>query len=164
MAFGKSFILSLVTVIAVGFFGFLLSMIIGEQIDQIVDNLSDLSDLSIALFGPVITFPYAIVFGLTNSLAEPITAGIIVQSIFYIVACLLAAVVAGKLGENKQEAFGSWFLTAMICAGVALTLTLIEGVYESLLTWTIVSIIIAGIVNGFLYGAVALLLNKAEFY
>ncbi len=164
MAFGKTFLLTLITVIGLGFLGFVLYLVLNEQIGQFGTQLSDLSNLAGALFGPIITFPYTIIFGLANPFAETLTAGLIILYILYIMACLLAAVVAGKIGENKQEAFGSWFLAAMICAGVALTLTLVEGVYESQLTWTIVSIIIAGIVNGFMYGAVALLLNKAEFY
>ena len=180
MAFGKTFALTLLTFIGVNFGGYVLILVIEGQIGNFLSIFTSMSELAIAFFGPITGYPGYILggidiytlegpyttFGFLGELLYSGTAGlgIIIEVIFLIVAPLLAAVVAGKIGEGKKDAFGGFFLAIMISAGGALTLILIGQVYQSILIITIITIILSGVITAFLYGSVALLLNKGDLY
>jgi hypothetical protein len=91
-----------------------------------------------------------------------------------IIPPLVAVIVASKLGDTNQTGFGAWFTTALVVCGVyAILIGIGQLTSASLaLTWfdlttvygelgAILSIFIAGVINGFFYGCISLLLaNK----
>ena len=91
-----------------------------------------------------------------------------------IIPPLVAIIVGARLGDNSQTGFGAWFTTALVASGVYAILFGIGSIYSANLgvAWfnlvaafgeagTIVSVFIAGVVNGFFYGCISLLLaNK----
>ena len=178
--FGKTFLLTLLTFVAVNVGGWLIVLFLNGEILNIISHITDLSKLSGALFGPISETPGWVIGGYIEDSSETYTyfgflgdllsgsttinLGTIIGFVFYIAAPLLAVIVAGKMGDRKGDAFGGWLLAASICIGAALTLTLLGGVGQSVLLITILTIIIAGVGNIFFYGSIALLLHKHQFY
>jgi hypothetical protein len=170
MAFGKTFILSLLAFIGLNFgFAVIVSALAGT-IGTFFTSLADMSVLADALCGPISLYPGTVIgnYGVTPSLVgsffeTPIDLSILLTYIFYIVAPLLAAIIAGRLGESRGECFGAWFLTAMIVMAVALVLELIANSFSIGIS-VLLGIILGGVVTAFFYGCFALLLVKSEFY
>jgi len=91
-----------------------------------------------------------------------------------IIPPLVTIIVISRFGENNQTGFGAWFTTALVACGVyALLLGLGQLSSAPLaLEWfdlttiygelgAILAIFIAGVINGFFYGCISLLLaNK----
>ena len=165
MGFGKAFALSLVAFIGLNFGLLIIIQAIGGIIADFFTSLADMSVLGSALFGPIATYPGAVATDINDMLlVGPFDLADFLGYIFFIVAPLLAAILAGRLGESRTHCFGAWFLVAMVSMGGYLTLVLITGVPESQLVYTIISIIISGVLNGFFYGCFSLLVAKSEFY
>jgi len=167
MGFGKAFALSLVAFIGLNFGLVIIIEAIGGTIGEFFTNLADMGNLSTALFGPIATYPGIVATAMLTMLltdAVPFDLEILLGLIFYIVAPLLASILAGRLGENRAQCFGAWFLVAMVSMGGYLTLTLIVGVTADLLMITIAGVILSGVINGFFYGCFALLVARSEFY
>jgi hypothetical protein len=164
MAFGKTFVLSLVTFLGLNFvFVIIIAALSGSIGTFFPDLLNPLSNLGSALFGPIGILPGAVAVSIPIAFA-PFDLVILLGLIFFIVAPLLASIIAGRLGESRGECFGAWFLVAMVSMGVYLTLILVAGVPPAILIYTIVITIIFGLINGFFYGCFALLFAKSEFY
>jgi len=176
MAFGKTFVLSLVTFIGLNFVFAIIIAALSDSIGIFLPDLMDpLSNLASALFGPIgmedpiilvylPILPGSVAASIPIALIDPIDLGILLGLIFFIVAPLLAAIIAGRLGESKGERFGAWFLVSMVSMGVYLILILIGEVHASDLITIIVNTIISGLINGFFYGCFALLFAKSEIY
>jgi len=91
-----------------------------------------------------------------------------------IIPPLVVVIVASKLGDTNQTGFGAWFTTALVACGVyAILLGVGQGASAFLaVEWfsltalygevgAILAIFIAGVINGFFYGCISLLLaNK----
>jgi len=164
MGFGKTFILSLVTLVGLTFGGWVLYLALSGTIGQIGTALSSLSGIADAFFFPKILYPYpgGVFAGLVTVLfSGAITAEAITLFIFLIITPLLAAVVAGVVGESKVEVFGAWFLVIGVCMGTALTLILLG---PGLTPEGIVNFILGAVVHGLVYGCVALLVAGSESF
>lgn len=154
MAFGKCFGICIALFIGVNFgFAVLVSAIVGS-IGSFFFSLSNMSNLTRALFGPIASDPGIVWLGLVNSFSSGLDLATILTLVGYIVAPLLASLIEGYYGANKGESFGAWFLTACICMVVFLILS----------PSNLANTIIFGIVNGFLYGCFALLSQSGVIY
>lgn len=175
MAFGKTFILTLVAFIGLNFVFAMIGAVLTESIDTFFTDLSDMSILAHVLGGPISLYPGGDVIGIYSTtpenasglmgaiMADDMVLETVLMYIFYIVAPLLAAIIAGRVGESRGQCFGAWFLVAMIGMGIVLVLELIAGEFEIALGY-LLKIITAGVVNALFYGCFALLLSRSEFY
>ncbi len=169
MAFGKTFLLSLVTLVGLTFGGWILVLALDGSIAQIGTYLSTLPGIANAFFFPNILFPYpgdvyngliAIIF--TGTL----TAASLTLIIFLIAAPLLAAIVAGIVGENRNEVFFGWFLAAAVSMGIALTLIIIGFMttYGGILPELIVQFIVGAATQALVYGCIGLLVARYDSF
>lgn len=164
MTFGKTFLLSFVTLVAINFGGWVLYLALSGAIGQFVTQLGSLEGIAHAFFFPkkYIEYPGNTFYWLVLSFSsDPIPADLIVYLIFLIAAPLLAAIVAGIVGENKMEVFGAWMLVIGVCMGVALTLILIDQPQTPAF---IANFVLGAFAHGLLYGCVALLVEKSESF
>ncbi len=177
MGFGKAFLLSLVIFIAINFGIALVIALLGDGISSFFDSLTDMEQLGANLFGTIKGTPYE---GMKNllvnslSLAQESESDPILPLIAFIAAPLVAAIIAGVSAEGKGQAFGAWFLVAMIAAGVILVLEvflnetmrdLVLGLDTlDMISYILLNYLLAALVNGFFYGCFALLTCKSEFY
>jgi len=99
---------------------------------------------------------------------------VLINFLGLIIPPLVAIIVASKLGDTNQTGFGAWFTTALVACGVYAILIGLGQLASPFLalSWfdltaiygeagAILAIFIAGVVNGFFYGCISLLLaNK----
>ena len=170
MAFGKTFALSLLAFLGLNFGFALIVAALGGGIGTFFTDLADMAVLADVLGGPISIFPGTVIgnYDITTSLIgsffeSPMVIANVLTYIFYIVAPLLAAIIAGRLSESRGECFGAWFLTAMIVMAVVLILELIAVSFSIALS-VLLYIILGGVVNAFFYGCFALLVSRSEFY
>ena len=169
MAFGKTFILSLVTLVGLTFGGWILVLALSGTIGEIGTYLSSLTGIASAFFFPNWLFPYPgdVYTGLLVLIfTGTIDAASITLIIFLIAAPLLAAIVAAIVGENKLEVFFGWFLAAAVSMGVSLTLIIIGYMtaYGGILPELIVNFILGAITQVLVYGCIGLLVAKYDSF
>ncbi len=158
MSFGKSFGISIALFIGLSFAFTILIELVNGTIGAFFGTILNLTVLGSALFGPIAMLPGSVWLGLINIfISGPILLGTILLYAGYIVAPLLAAILAGNFADSKGEAFGSWFLTTIIAAVGYMVLLIIGGSFTIAL---IITIIVLGVINGFFYGCFALLLQS----
>ena len=155
--------------------------IIGYTVDGLIAYLfSNIAIIIYSLFAPIATPPtFAILSPVAIPTMAPLTVGIVIMSIGYIISPLLVSVVAGRIGESKSVSFYSWFALSMISAVICMIMPFIAIPYAPImvlminiafttgagkeLTLIIVGLtFIGGIINGFFYGAIAMLVNKSD--
>ncbi|MBY9004249.1 MAG: hypothetical protein KGD73_09785 [Candidatus Lokiarchaeota archaeon] len=169
MNFLKTFIISLVIYLGLNTVFMLIAMftVTGYPAD-------DVWYLVCAVFAPIAIYPGAawVEFGIAPLLvASNLTT--IMYFISLIVPPFLALLVAAFIGENNLTGFGAWFLTAFLsCSLYAIFLGIGQGTSALLyLQWLgmttsiglvggILDIFMAGVVNGFFYGCICILLAK----
>lgn len=163
MSFIKSFFFSMLAFIGLNIAFFFSGVALTENGFEIFFNL--LEDRAIAilepLFGPIYTgMGPEPVLGMALSVDDPEPA-VVVFLVGYIVAPFVAAILSGVLGENKGQAWGGWFLTAMITAGIAMIWGILyrvdAGLDHEVISDFAISQIIFGAILGFFYGCFALL-------
>ena len=173
MNFLKTFIVSLVIYLGLNALFVLLAifLVTGYPVDALY--------IVAAIFSPISVVPGEAwigsgIVGLVNATDIVIS---LINFLGLIIPPLVAIIVASRLGENNQTGFGAWFATALVaCVVYAILL----GIGQSLpivganlyLSWValtavygelgaILAIFIAGVINGFFYGCISLLLaNK----
>lgn len=178
MGFGKAFGIGLVVFIGINFGLALIAFAIGTgNIMGFFDLLTDMGALSSILFTPVMFPPGDVWLGLMSILMGDIgwisvsaiyaelvySGGSMIALIGFIVAPLLAALIAGKMAEGKGAAFGASLMIFIISAVIIMVLGMISGAM-TLELGSILSLIIIAALVGIFYGCFALLTAGSEFY
>ena len=177
MGFGKSFLLSLVAFIGLNFVVSILFFAIDPDsggFDSLMTTIEKAPLMIIYyLFGSVTSVPsnnmdWAIVQPLFN---EDNT--FLILSLGYLVAPIIAAILAGKFAESKFQGFAGWLLTVIVSTvavviGVFLSPTL-ELEFELVYNWVgfeliLIYLVISCVVNIVFYSFFALLVSKTEYY
>jgi hypothetical protein len=138
--------------------------------------MTDVFYIIAGFFSPIAVIPG--VAWTDNGIVGLITTADILTTIIIflglIIPPLVAVIVGAKFGDNNQTGFGAWLTTALLASGIYAILFGIGQLSSANLgvIWfdlvnsfgevgTILSIFIAGVVNGFFYGCISLLLaNK----
>ncbi|MFX1379045.1 MAG: hypothetical protein ACFFA4_08105 [Promethearchaeota archaeon] len=173
MGFGKAFLFSILTFVGLNFIFTIIYYAIGIGFDALFTILQT-SPLMILyyLFGSIISTP-SIIFNWT--IAQPFlhsNMNYLILGIGYLVAPLIAAILAGRFGESKIKSFGGWLLTSVISTGSVIIGAWLSPFSQSNLFvmygWVpddiLVLAIISCLINIFFYGFFALLLTKEEYY
>ncbi len=171
MNFLKTFLVTLVIYIGLNALFVLIAMftVVGYP-------MSDVFYIIAGFFSPIAIIPGVAwtdngIVGLINA-TDILTVLIIFLGL--VIPPLVAVIVGAKLGDNNQTGFGAWFTTALLVSGIYAIIFGVGQLYSANLgvVWfdlvnsfgevgTILSIFIAGVVNGFFYGCISLLLaNK----
>ncbi|MHA1194448.1 MAG: hypothetical protein ACTSP9_19560 [Promethearchaeota archaeon] len=170
MNFLKTFIISLVVYLGLNSVFMLIAMftVVGYP-------ATDVWYIVVSVFAPIYASPGAawIESGIVPLLS---TTDLITDLMFFlslVVPPFVAIIVASLIGDNNLTAFGAWFLTAFLSCSLFAILLGIGQVTSPYLyiQWNgmttsfgsigaILNIIMAGIVNGFFYGCIAILLSK----
>ncbi|MHA2288743.1 MAG: hypothetical protein ACXABG_08140 [Promethearchaeota archaeon] len=135
--------------------------------------LDDILLIVSTLFSPIVNTPDTALLGFGTLHLAPDLLMALLSLLAIIIPPLIAAIVAGRLGDSSKVSFLAWFLTAVISSvvflllaffapGVSLTLgtlwpslVLLYGVFG-----TILYFIVPAIVNGFFYGCIAFLASR----
>ena len=175
MAFGKAFLLSIAAFVGLNFIFTIIYYALGPGFNVLFNTIQGAPLMILYhLFGSIISTPSAI---FNYTIFQPFS-GIFALETFllflgYLIAPIMAAILAGRFGESKGESFGAWALTAgistisviigaLLSATTRTTLTTLYSLasIEQLLIFAIVSLVI----NILFYGFFALLLSKIEYY
>jgi hypothetical protein len=170
MNFIKTFLISLVIYLGLNTVFVLISMFVTPGFP-----MTDVLYIIAAIFYPISVIPGEAWIG--SGIVGLITASdivtVVLTFLWLIIPPLIAIIIGARIGENSQTGFGAWFLVALISCGVyALLLGIGQAEYASpdlTLSWialttsygavgAILSIFIAGVINGFFYGCISLLL------
>lgn len=168
MSFIKTFGISLAAFIGLNvvFFliGHLLAGDLGLYFQSIAASPENILDM---ILGPIpgLWFPSSLIsFVGFWILGMPLEAAEIILFIGIIVAPLVAAILSGRFGETKIEAFGGWFTTVMISALVVMIWGLVDAIIASASFSAIVNLILftvgIGLTYGFGYGCISLLVSR----
>jgi hypothetical protein len=121
------------------------------------------------LFGPIYSLmgPESILITVLYG-PDLVELGDLVLLIGYIVAPLVASILAGIFAENKIEALLGWFLVTMVSAVFVLSwrvyvLSDMGWIAEDIIDYAIHTAILGGIIGVF-YGCFALLFTSAEYF
>jgi len=174
MGFGKAFLLSLVAFVGLNFIFTILNFVIFTGFDTLMTQIQNAPLMIIYyLFGSIASVPstnmeMAIVAPLIYSNIDPLLTGL-----GYLLAPIIAGILAGRFAESKLQGFMGWLLTAVISTvamiiGVFLSLTL-ETTLTSTYGWIgfdviLIYLLISCLVNIIGYGFFALLASKTEYY
>jgi hypothetical protein len=176
MGFGKSFLLSLVAFVGLNFIFTILYYILGSGFNALINEIQ-IAPLMIIyyLFGSIASVPsgilnWVIVDPLFNS-----TMTFLVMGLGFLIAPLIAAILAGRLAESKSQGFLGWLLTVVISTVAVIIGVFLSPTFETILTtlygpeWTgfeviLIYLVISCIVNIIFYGFFALLVSKTEYY
>ncbi|MFX0058854.1 MAG: hypothetical protein ACFE85_18660 [Candidatus Hodarchaeota archaeon] len=126
------------------------------------------------IFAPIFVFPSeAYATGITNLLTSADLVPDLVTFFAMIVPPLVVAILAAKLGEERDTGFNAWLITSLItCVVYAILLGIGQLFSPSLsIIWfdhvtvygdlgTIIAVFISGIINGFFYGCISLLFAR----
>jgi hypothetical protein len=168
MSFGKSFIVSLVSLIALNVVIFAIFYSIGYGFDQFITGIvSNATYILYVLFGSTAHAIWFIADSFLYSFGtDPISWDFFLLNLSFIVAPLLAAVITGRLSEKRVHAFAGFFLTTIICMLVSIILVYQGFAYQVMLAGeffpepALIKVILGSLVNGFIYGMVAYLTTK----
>jgi hypothetical protein len=126
------------------------------------------------IFAPIFVFPSE---AYATGISTLLTSADLVIDLFnffaVIVPPLFVAILAAKLGEERDTGFNAWFITSLIMAVVYAILLGIGQLSSPILaiTWfenvvvygelgTILAVFISGIINGFFYGCISLIFAR----
>ncbi len=107
------------------------------------------------------------ILGTTLTVSD-LEVGDIVLMIGYVVAPLVAAIMAGRFAENKIEALLGWFLVTMISAVIVLSwrvyvLSDMGQPADVIVDYAIFTAVLGAII-GIFYGCFALLFTSSEYF
>ncbi len=177
MGFGKSFLLSLLAFIGLNFVVSILFFAIDPDsggFDSLMATIEEAPLMIIYyLFGSVTSVPS---YNLDWAIVQPLfneDNTFLILSLGYLVAPIIAAILAGKFAESKFQGFAGWLLTVIISTvavviGVFLSPTL-ELEFELVYNWVgfeliLIYLVISCVVNIVFYSFFALLVAKTEYY
>ncbi len=126
------------------------------------------------------TYPEGLIFHLFCTMGRPIwvsvdkiASGIVYNnlngllfSLKFLVASLIAAIVAGRVGEKRLHSFFGVFLTSIVSMIVSIILMSYSGGYQYIITNTSIGygalfIVVGGsLLNGLIYGLIAFFTTK----
>lgn len=170
MNFLKTFIISLVIYLGLNTVFMLIAMftVVGYP-------ATDVWYIIVSIFAPIATYPGAawVDYGIVPLLSTTDLLTDLMYFLSLVIPPFVALIVAAFIGDNNFTGFGAWFLTAFLsCSLYAIFLGIGQGTSPYLyLQWVgltaslelvgaIINIMMAGIVNGFFYGCICILLAK----
>jgi len=136
MGFGKAFVYALILYIALNF-GLSLVVAAVNNVDLAI-AFSSAENILLMLFAPAAAGPAAPFVWVGNVIVS-FTVGILFTILLLVVPSLLAALVAGKTGEEPKAAFGAWLLVPIICNVISIVLALLMPVYETSFVLSVIS-------------------------
>jgi hypothetical protein len=170
MNFLKTFLISLVTYLGLNTIFMLVAMFTVPGYPA-----TDVWYVVVSIFAPIATSPGTawVGSGIVPLLNTPDLLTDLMLFLSLIVPPLVALIVAAFIGDNNFTGFSAWFLTAFVsCCLYALflgigqvTSSYLYFVWLDLITsygyiGGIINIIMTGIVNGFFYGCICILITK----
>jgi hypothetical protein len=106
---------------------------------------------------------------------ENLASIIALSNLFYLLLILalllspiIAALVAGRLGEKRTNSFAGFFLTAIVSLSVSIYLVISSVSYQLILgnslnqTTAIINVLLGGLLNGLIFGLIAYLTTKKK--
>lgn len=168
MSFLKAFGISFIVFIGLNIVFFLIGYLIIGTLDVYFQSITSTpSNILLLIFGPIVSlqFPAILISQVGYWIGGmPFEVGALILFIGFIIAPLVAAILSGRFGENKIEAFGGWFAAVMISALVVIIWFLIDLIGIGAPIETIFSLVLTyigiGLIYGFGYGCISLLLTK----
>ncbi|MFX1311476.1 MAG: hypothetical protein ACFFHD_02545 [Promethearchaeota archaeon] len=178
MGFGKAFLLSLVAFVGLNF----LFTILYYSLSPLVEFDDLFSTIEAAplmilyyLFGSILSFPF---YNFNWVIITPIlneNTDYLVLGLGYLIAPLVAAILAGHFGESKVQCFSGWLLTAVISSVVLIIVALLglsqtlQNTLETTYGWTsedaiLTNALISCLINFVFYSFFALIMFKTEYY
>ena len=170
MNFLKTFIISLVIYLGLNTVFMLIAMFTVTGYPA-----ADVWYLVCAVFAPIATFPGAawVEVGIVPLLNSTNLVVDLMYFLSLVVPPIVTLIVAAFLGDNNFTGFGAWFLTAFLSTALySIFLGVGQTSSENLyLLWNvmlisygalggIINIMMAGVVNGFFYGCICILITK----
>ncbi len=172
MAFAKAFLLSLVVYVGINFLFLIIYSLINNTLDTLFTILQTAPLMILYyLFGPITILPSDSIALIVNF--DPFVLSILISGIGFLIAPLLAAILSGRFGESKAEAFGGWLLTAAISAVMIIIAMFFSGTVEGILsllymtssqTTILIYVLISFFINFVGFGFFALLVCNTEYY
>ena len=176
MGFGKAFLISIAAFVGLNFiFTIIYFALVDNGFDDMFATIQTAPLIILYyLFGSIVSAPF-LIFNAT--IAQPFL-GVFVLEFFllwlgFLIAPIIAAILAGRFGESKIQCFGGWALTAILSTVSVIIAALLSPTtqtellnlygladFDQLLIFAIISCII----NVFFYGFFALLVSKIEYY
>ncbi len=172
MGFGKAFGFSLLAYIGLNFLFIVIVETLSGDLNLLFSDISS-NPLIILLifFGTTANMPGNVFLSMYAQIATGAIDYNLIETIGFFVTPLVAALVAGRVGENKGGSFGGFFLTSILGSLVLGILAYVSPatlIYFSIPvidpTATLIILLIAGAVNGVFYGAFSLMFTKTEYY
>ena len=180
MGFGKTFSLSLVAFIGLNFIFSILYLALGPGFEELLNrfnpNSPQYAPLMIIyyLFGSIASVPSTILnWVIIYPLFPPNIMDFLIIGLGFLLAPLIAAILAGKFAESKFQGFAGWLLTVVISTVAVIIGVFLSPTFEATLTSTygwisfeliLISLAISCVVNIIFYGFFALLVSKTEYY
>lgn len=176
MGFGKAFLLSIVAFVGLNFIFTIIYFALGDGFAVLFDNIQEAPLIILYyLFGSIVSAPFFI-FNVT--IVQPFLGTTFVLETFlfwlgYLIAPIIAAILAGRFGESKIQCFGGWALTAIISTVSVIIAALLSPLTETELLnlyflldfdHLLIFAITSCVINIFFYGFFALLVSKIEYY
>ena len=182
MGFGKAFLLSIAAFVGLNFiFTIIYFALQPDGFDTLFDTIQTAPLMILYyLFGSIVSTPF-LIFNVT--IAQPFLGTFILEVFLlwlgFLIAPIIAAILAGRFGESKIQCFGGWTLTAIISTVLVIIAAILspitEGELFSLPTvigllpladfdQLLIFAIISCVINVFFYGFFALLVSKIEYY
>ena len=160
---GRAFIVSLLILMVFSF----LFYIIGYSMLGILDHAFTRVTDHPSHFVLWITYPFTrLPWEWITEITEVITAdGIKVMYTGFIVSFVLAAIIAGFFGGDFSNSLGGWLLTSLVCIVLLIAVAFIDSYnidwicngYLCALDYTVVKILVVGLINLLIFGGITLL-------
>ncbi|MBY8985877.1 MAG: hypothetical protein KGD65_12460 [Candidatus Lokiarchaeota archaeon] len=180
MGFGKTFSLSLVAFIALNFIFSILYLALGPGFDELLNRFNPSSPqyaplmIIYYLFGAIASVPSILLnWVIILPIFPPNILDFLIIGLGFLIAPLIAAILAGKFAESKLQGFAGWVLTAVISTIALVICIILSPTFEATMTSTygwsgfeliLISLAISCVVNIIFYGFFALLVSKTEYY
>jgi hypothetical protein len=172
LGIGKAFGFSLLAYIGLNFlFIVIVETLSGNLNPLFKDIINNPLIILLIFFGTTVNLPGEVFLSIYAQIASETVDYNLIRNIGYFVTPLVAALVAGRVGENKAGSFGGFFLTSIIGAvalGILAYISAITLAYFGIIvidpTSTLIILLIRGAVNGVFYGAFSLMFTKTEYY
>ena len=175
MGFGKAFLLSLAAFVGLNFIFAIIYFALSPGGFDTLFSTFETAPLMILyyLFGPIVNIPFinlnwVLIDPLLNNNMDNLLLGL-----GYLIAPLVAAILAGHFGESKLQCFSGWLLTVVISCIVVIIGVLLSPTFQNTLDTTyewstfpaiLVYTVLSCFINIIFYSFFALLVFKVEYY
>ena len=172
LGLGKALGFSLLAYIGLNFLFIIISYTISTELNTLFSDITS-NPLIILLifFGPITSVPSSAIFTWYTQISLGMFDASLIQTIGLIVTPFLAALVAGRTGNNKGASFGGWMITCLISSSALGVLAFINPstlLYYGIMVldpvMLLITLSISAAINGVFYGCFALLFTKTEMY